>query len=112
MNKIKRILSLTLALVMVLSMAACGGGETTETTAATVQEQFGETVNYTVSVQANGGRAMSGVDIYIYADETLADLKQYGETGEDGTASFTMPESGDYAIVLSGVPDGYAVEPH
>ena len=53
MNKIKRILSLTLALVMVLSMAACGGGETTETTVATVQEQSGETVNYTVSVQAN-----------------------------------------------------------
>ena len=108
MNKTKKLLSFVLALAMVFSMAACGGGEATETTAAVVEES-GETVNYTVSVETLGGMVMPGVDIYIYADNTLADLKQYGETDENGQASFTMSESSDYAIVLSGAPDGYAV---
>ena len=109
MKKTKKLLSFVLALSMVFSMAACGGSETTETTAEAVQEQSGETVNYTVSVETLGGMAMPGVDIYIYADNTLADLKQYGETDESGSASFAMSESGDYAIVLSGVPEGYNV---
>ena len=108
MNKFKKLLSLALAFALMLSMAACGG-EVAETTEAAGDESAA-TANYTVSVESMGGMVLSGIDVYVYADSTLADLKQYGETDENGEVSFVMPESGDYAIVLSGMPDGYSVE--
>lgn len=106
MNAMKRLFSLLLVMAMMLSMAACAGNEASvETEAAT-----GETSTYTVSVKTAGGMKMEGVDVYIYADNTLADLKQYGETDAEGVATFSMEKSSDYAIVLSGAPDGYAVD--
>ena len=106
MNAMKRMLSLLLVMAMMLSLAACGGGEATvETEAAS-----GETGTYTVSIKSAGGMKMEGVDVYIYADDTLADLKQYGETDAEGVVNFTMEKSSDYAIVVSGAPKGYAVE--
>ena len=108
MNKFKKVLSLTLAFVLLLSLAACGGGGAE--TEATQAAASGAETKYTVSVETMGGMVMPGVDVYIYADSTLADLKQYGETDENGTVSFTMPESSDYAIVLSGMPDGYILD--
>ena len=107
MNKFKKLLSLTLAFVLLLSMTACGGSETAAETEAA---EAGANATYTVTVESMGGMIMEGVDVYIYADSTLADLKQYGETDENGEAVFVMPESSDYAIVLSGMPDGYLVE--
>ena len=106
MNKFTKVLSMLLALAMVLSMVACGGNEAapeTETTA-------GEAGSYTVSVKSAGGMALEGVDVYIYADSTLADLKQYGETNAEGVASFTMEKSDSYAVVVSGAPKGYNPE--
>ena len=106
MNAMKRMLSLLLVMAMMLSLAACGGGETAVETEAV----SGETGTYTVSVKTAGGMKMEGVDVYIYADNTLADLKQYGETDAEGVVSFNMEKSSDYAIVVSGAPKGYAVE--
>ena len=106
MNCIKKLLSLLLVAVMVMSMAACGNGETTVET----QAVSAETATYTVSVSSRGGMKLEGVDVYIYADSTLTDLKQYGQTNSDGAASFTMEQSSDYAIVLSGTPNGYEVD--
>ena len=106
MNKFTKILSMILAFAMVLSMTACGGNEAAPETEAAA----GETGSYTVSVKSAGGMVLEGVDIYIYADNTLADLKQYGETNADGIASFTMEKSDSYAVVVSGAPKGYEVE--
>ena len=106
MNAMKRIFSLLLVMAMMLSMAACAGNEASVETEAAA----GETGTYTVSVKTAGGMKMEGVDVYIYADNTLADLKQYGETDAEGVATFSMEKSSDYAIVLSGAPDGYAVD--
>ena len=106
MNRFKKLLSMLLAVAIMLSLVACGGNESTVETEATA----GETGTYTVSVKSAGGMIMEGVDIYVYADNTLADLKQYGETNAEGIATFTMEKSSDYAIVVSGAPDGYAVE--
>ena len=106
MNRIKKLLALLLAAVMVFSMAACGGNAgTTETEAVSA-----EAGTYTVSVKSAGGMALEGIAVYIYVDSTLADLKQYGETNAEGIATFTMAQSSDYAIALSGVPKGYAVD--
>lgn len=109
MNKFKKMLSLILAFVLLISMTACGGSGNAETEAAG-DVASGAEVTYTVSVETMGGMIMDGVDVYIYADSTLTDLKQYGETDENGVATFTMAESADYAIVLSGMPKGYLLE--
>ena len=114
MKKFRKVLSLLLAAVMVLSMAAAMagckdddemGGETT------VGGASGETVTYTVSVKSAGGLKLSGVDVYIY-DSSLSNLEQYGETNDSGVVTFELPQRSDYAIVVSGAPKGYAVEEH
>ncbi len=109
MNVFKRILAAVLALTMVMALAACGGSDTAETTEPT-QGADAQQGSYTVSVRTKGGMVMEGLDIYIYADSSLTDLKQYGQTNEEGIATFQMPVSSDYAIQVSGAPKGYVVE--
>lgn len=113
MNTLKKILSILLVLAMMLSltvsMTGCqGGGEDTPDTTSGSESVTSK--NYSVTVQTKGGMAMSGISVYVYADNTLSDLKQYGETDESGSVSFDLPVSSDYAITLSGVPKGYQVE--
>ena len=114
MNTFKKLVSVCLIFAMVLSMGAvlAGCGEDN-----TVNETTGATENtakstYTVTVHSQGGKAMAGVDVYIYADDSLSDLKQYGETDENGSVSLELSEGGDYAVVLSGAPKGYELEDH
>ena len=110
MSKMKKILCTLLVLAMAFSMVAmlggCGkeGGSTEDTGVS------GESGTYTVSVKTQGGMPMAGLDVYVYADDTLGDLKQAGQTKEDGTVSFTMPKSSKYAVAVSGAPKGYTVE--
>ena len=109
MRELKRSLSLLLIIVMMFTMAACGnqdapvGGET---------EPVGNTQmdSYSINVNTIGGMVLPGIDVYVYADNTLSDLKQYGRTDENGDISFQLNVSDTYAIVLSGVPKGYQVE--
>lgn len=112
MNKFKRILAVTLAIAMLLSMSlalsACGdqpqqGG--TETTAPA-----GEKTNYAVSIKSAGGMPLEGVAVSVYADSTMADLQGYDETDAEGKATVQLPQREGYAISLSGVPKGYATE--
>ncbi len=70
----------------------------------------GDSTAYTVSVKTEGDRALAEIDVYVYADSNLQDLMDYKKTKEDGTASFNLKSSSDYAIVLSGAPKGYAVD--
>ncbi|MBE6809968.1 MAG: redoxin domain-containing protein [Ruminococcaceae bacterium] len=65
---------------------------------------------YTLSVKTAGGMAMSGLDVYVYTDDSLSDMIDYTKTNDDGKATFNLDESADYAIVLTPVPKGYAVE--
>ena len=108
MNKFKKMLALLLAVAMMLSMAACAKDGTDESTGATGADAAGST--YTVNLKTQGGMALPDIDVYVYADSTLGDLKQYGQTDADGRVSFTMEANPEYAVVLSGVPEGYAVE--
>ena len=108
MKNMKRILTLMTLLALVISMfAGCGkkdGGETTDPAAN------GNNVAYTVNVKTVGGMAMEGVAVSAYADEALTDMKGYGQTDANGTASISLPEGGQYYVSLSGVPKGYALE--
>ncbi len=101
--KFKRFLSLLLALVMVLSMAACKGNEEDQ------QGDGGENADYTVSVMSAGGMALAGLDVYVYPAGDLTDMKGYAETDEEGNATISLPAGGDYAIVVSGAPVGYQI---
>ena len=118
MNKMKKMISLLLVLTVLISMAAVMAGcesepAPTQPSATTpTAGPSGEKSTYTVSVKSAGGMALAGVDLYIYADSTLSDLKQYGETDENGNARVELAPGSDYAIVLSGTPKGYVTEPY
>ena len=112
MNKTKRILSLLLALVLTVSvLAGCGGGKKSGEGSAEDEKPSGVAGTYTVNVKSVSGAALGGVDVYVYADSSLKDLKQFGKTDDNGAVSFELDGTDAYAITLSGVPKGYAVEP-
>ena len=114
MKKSMKILSLLLALAMLLSVAtACGkegGKKTSDKAGVSGETGSGVATDYTVSLKTAGGMAMSGIDVYVYADSSLSDMKTFGQTDEKGMVSFNLPESSQYAVVLSGVPKGYDVK--
>ncbi len=111
MKKLQKILCVLLVLAMALSMAACGAGNTEPSgTTAAAPVESGEKVAYSVSIQTQGGMPMSELDVYVYADDTLTDLKDYGQTDAEGKVSFQMPKGDKYAIQISGAPKGYQVE--
>ena len=104
MNDMKRIICLFLIAAMLCSLAACGG-ETAQSTEAPAEST--STAIYTVTVETAGGMILPGLDVFVYADNTLADLKKFGQTDENGQISFELPESDSYAVVLAGVAKGY-----
>lgn len=104
MLRLKKHLTALLAMLLLLSLSACGGAE------APTETQIPANTAYTVTVQTAGGMAIPGIDVYIYADESLTDLVQFGETDDNGHLSLSMPEKQDYRIVLSGDPRGYQAE--
>ena len=115
MKKSARILSLLLALAMLLTMAtACGkdgkGNGTSDKAGIDVDTGSGVATDYTVSLKTAGGMAMTGIDVYVYADSSLGDMKTFGQTDDSGLVTLNLPESSLYAVVLSGVPKGYDVK--
>ena len=112
MKNFKKITVVFLAALMMLSVLTGCADEADPTggsdpTAPTGGENKGA---YTVKVTSRAGVAMAGVDVYVYADSTLADLKQYGQTDENGTVSFDLPQSDSYAVELRNLPKGYQAE--
>ena len=109
MKNFKRVMSLLLAAVMMLSvMAGCSDTDKPDdSTSPSGSVSTGETGNYSVTVKTRGGMIMKGVTAYVYGDEALTDLKEYGETDDKGKVSFNLPKGGTYYIDLEGVPKGY-----
>lgn len=110
MKKCMKLLALLLSLVMLLSMAAACGKEDGNKQSDKVNlngSGTGENTKYTVNLKTAGGMDMAGIDVYIYADSSLGDMKTFGQTDEKGSVSFDLPQSSAYAIVLSGVSKGY-----
>ena len=102
MTKFKKLITALLCLVLAASFAACGAQEP-------VEESVASEALYTVAIQTAGSMALPGIDVYIYEDETLSELVQYGQTSENGFVSFTLPQKEGYAITLSGTAQGYEV---
>ncbi len=109
MNNVKKLLVVLAAFAVAFSLCAAlaGCGETQTENPTTVT---GEKTNYTVSVKSAGGMALEGVSVSVFADDTLKDLEGFNETDANGQTTVELPEGGNYAISLSGVPKGYAVE--
>ena len=110
----KRFVSLLLVFASVLSMsgalAGCGGEEGGSQNGTNNGTQSGVQVSYSVSVQTQGGMAMSGLDVYVYEDSSLTNMVNYGQTDSKGRVSFKLPKSDNYAVELRGVPKGYNLQ--
>ena len=110
MNKTRRILCLVLALLLTLSaLAGCSKEDKKTDSKPSGDAATGETGTYTINVKAESGVALPGVDVYVYADDTLKDLKQFGKTDDNGVVSFQLDGGIPYAITISGAPKGYEV---
>jgi len=118
MKNWKRMLAVLLSVAMLVSMcsmlASCGDEESGE-------ENNGVTVDpddaaiagdgvYVVSVKTAGGMPMAGLSVYVYADNTLKDLKEFKQLDERGKAQFNLDQGGNYAVTVTGAPKGYKVE--
>ena len=113
----KRLLSMLLVFAMlfgvVATLAACDeSGSAQDTSADTSNGSSGssDSGDHIVSVKTIGGMPMSGLAVYIYAGSDLSDLKAYGETDENGKATFALAKGGEYYAVITGAPKGYTVE--
>ena len=107
MKTAKRLLSLLLLLAVMVGVLAGCGADSTESPDSTTATTSNEKATYTVSVKTKGGMVMSGLDVYIYEDDTLSNMVNYGQTNEDGKVTFQLPKSDKYAVELRGVPKGY-----
>lgn len=123
MSTFKKILALICALSLLISMASLLGvcdnnaGDPTQPSADSTEatkEPSGNQPsksNYTVKLSSTGGVGLSGVTVLAYADEALQDLQGYGQTDANGQAVLSMESGKTYYVTLTGVPEGYVVEP-
>ena len=107
MSRMKKILAMFLAVATVLCM--CAGLAGCNKQSGTDATGSGEAGAYTVTVKSAGGLPLKGVAVSVFADDTLADMKGYGETNEDGVATINLDGKDNYAVTLSTVPKGYEV---
>ena len=110
----KKMLCLILALMLTLSLCACGGAEEAPQTEATeapteaptvaVQTEAADDgkVTYTIHVQDETGAPLAGVMVQICKDACLP-----GMTNAEGDAVFTVAED-EYKVSFLSLPQGYA----
>lgn len=103
-----RLTAVFLLITLCFSMAACNSQEASEPTAA--PETTGSSMTYSIVVKSEGGTALGGVSVYVYANDTLQDLIAVVNTDQEGKASFEYPTGNGYVAVLGNVPAGYKVE--
>ena len=114
MKKFKKLLSVVLVLALALSVLAGCGKESNapSTTDPTSGAASGETASYTVKVKTAGGMAMEKLTVYVYSDEALNEMVEFGETNSDGSVSFDLETGVDYYVTVNGAPKGYDVKPY
>lgn len=65
--------------------------------------------DYTVTVKTVGDMPLPDVDVFVYFDSSFEKIIDYSKTDKDGAVTFSLAEYENYAVVLSGVTDGYDV---
>lgn len=98
------LLAVCIAVLAGLLVSGCGASDTPDEPLPTGD------LTYTIQVQNTSDLPLSDVGIYVYEDETMAELVWYDTTDAEGKMSFTGAASNDYVAVLSDVPAGYALE--
>lgn len=69
-----------------------------------------EPQEFTVTVSSEGGVALTDIDVFVYTDETKADLVWAGHTDDDGETSFEGVKGNSYTAFLENVPEGYTAK--
>lgn len=114
MTKKKKILlgagAACLLVCLCIVLVMCSGGRQDVAPTTTGAAVSGEPVTYTVQVKNQGGLFLPNVGVYIYEDDTLAELVWFAKTDDSGKMTFTDVPSESYVAVLTDVPTGYAVE--
>lgn len=62
---------------------------------------------YTITVAAENGKAMEGVQVRVYADTSKDDIVAVGKTDENGRVSFESDGAVGAVIYLEDIPLGY-----
>ncbi len=104
--KLKRMMLLLLAAIMVFSMAACQQAPASDPQ-ETVAVQ--DSANYTVALKSAGGMALAEAEVYVYQADNMSDIVGYGKTDAEGKLTVSLPAGGEYAIQVAGLPKGYQI---
>ena len=114
MKKMTKFICALLAVVMVLSMVACGNQTNTTPTNKPTNGPTNKPTNapdgkvdYVVKVQSAGGMALAGVDVMLYEGDSII---QAGSTGSDGICTLKAKASNSYTVKLNACPEGYQAE--
>ncbi len=99
----KKFVCSLLAVMILLSLAGCTGAQPKATTPT-------GTAGYTVTVHSQGGLPLQGVQVFVYSDESLSTMVNFGQTNAEGTVSLHMPQQEGYVITLESLPRGYNKE--
>ena len=113
MKSLKKLISALLVLALVLSvMAGCSDSEKNPnaTDPTSGQVGSGETAAYSVKVKTAGGMALKDLTVYVFRDEALNDMVDFGETDDKGSVSFNLETGIDYFVTVEGVGKGYHVK--
>ena len=90
----KRFLSILLAAVMLLSLCACAKPQQEET-----QPQAGAPTDYSVTVRSQGGMALTEIEVFVYADDSLSGADGLGDQGK-GREDFIRMELQELSVKL------------
>ena len=90
-------------LCLCVCLSACQNEDPT-----TVSTQSAKDAIYTVTVKSAGGMVFDGVVAYVYEDDTEDDLLTFGTLSDNGSFTFTAPQSDKYTVRLANLPEeGY-----
>ncbi len=109
MNNMKKLLCLLLAVVMVVSMAACNP-ETPDASSGSGSVDAGKTATYNVVIQSAGKLPLEGINVEVYEDNTMKNLVHVATTNADGKVSMNLAVNDKYAFRLSNVKKGYKTQ--
>ena len=106
--KMKKVLMLIIAAMLLLTVVSCGNAETskseaptetptvsapaTEEPTATPTPDKPEKITYTVTVKDNDGNSVAGVEVQICVGDICM---KPNATGEDGTVTFSISDPGE-----------------